>query len=340
MASKSSADIDFWEFLDAPMSEWFRSIPSALDMIAYAAKFQQEVMARQIQFYRSRHQQIRIVMEKLRSENSELKRTNESLGQENEQLKQQLGYQELNSNPEETHESSTLINQNGKRSMDMFRLQYDHPSRRPRTDSSPHRTTTTPTRLTLPAGQHAPGLAHPGNDSRHMAPPRPIPQSHHGNMQTNSRPTSRQIGKFAYVPPETPHAPTPSLSQAQLAPKLAKIRQSGTHGDVARVNAQTQMVQQRTIHQATSGQPAIRSGNMGPPPLPPARLGTPALPSAAARHPTPSSHRFVPARAAVFPHQPSTSHGPQRFFPKTSGNSHGGTSGPWQSSSNSSGAYG
>lgn len=31
-------------------------------------------MARQIRFYRSRHQQIRTVMEKLRSENSELKR--------------------------------------------------------------------------------------------------------------------------------------------------------------------------------------------------------------------------------------------------------------------------
>lgn len=76
--------------LDAPMSEWFRSIPSALDAVAYAAKvwnavgcmnlhlksfeFQQEVMARQIRFYRSRHQQIRTVMEKLRSENSELKR--------------------------------------------------------------------------------------------------------------------------------------------------------------------------------------------------------------------------------------------------------------------------
>jgi len=39
-------------------------------------KFQQEVMARQIRFFRGRHQQIRTVLEKLRSDIAELKRSN------------------------------------------------------------------------------------------------------------------------------------------------------------------------------------------------------------------------------------------------------------------------
>lgn len=72
------------------MSEWFRPIPSALDAVMYSVKvstfkcvpsktnmpsqFQQEMMAAQIMALRSRCQQQRVVIDRLKTENSELKK--------------------------------------------------------------------------------------------------------------------------------------------------------------------------------------------------------------------------------------------------------------------------
>jgi hypothetical protein len=73
------------------MSDWFRSVPHALDAIAYAAKvylcctclvidlmsriqFQQQSMASQIQHYKARHQQQRGYIDKLRREIVDLKK--------------------------------------------------------------------------------------------------------------------------------------------------------------------------------------------------------------------------------------------------------------------------
>lgn len=107
----------------------YRSVDTSLK----SSKFQQEAMARQIRFYRSRHQQLRAVIEKLRSENLELKRflgllhlridahgiavcrTNDMLAQESEQFKHQFGYQDFGSDG--GHEPLNVINQNGKRPM-------------------------------------------------------------------------------------------------------------------------------------------------------------------------------------------------------------------------------
>ncbi len=80
--------------MEAPMSEWFQSLPRALDAVAFAAKvqkndlfvsqlrdelsiylqFQQDSLASQLRYYRSRHQQFRQVIDRLKREVSELKK--------------------------------------------------------------------------------------------------------------------------------------------------------------------------------------------------------------------------------------------------------------------------
>ncbi|KAF7363550.1 RING-type domain-containing protein [Mycena sanguinolenta] len=147
--------------MDAPMSEWFRSIPHALDTVAYAAKFQQETMAFQIRYYKARQQQQRAMIDRLKRENVELKRTNEILAHENAQFRQhsESGYQY---GGEGEPEPSDVLNPNGKRPMN----DADH--YRPRTSSS--RSTVTPlgpNRLTLPPGQHPPSLS--SNPSQDLA---------------------------------------------------------------------------------------------------------------------------------------------------------------------------
>lgn len=293
------------------------------------SEFQQEVMARQIRFYRARHQQIRAVIEKLRSENSELKRTNEELAQENNQLKQQFGYQDSFS--EGGQESSYTFNQNGKRPMGVPVYQHEYPSNRPRTGSSPHHGSTTPTRLTLPVNPRTSKLTHQNEGQAHP----PVPQPLHGTIRNNTRPMSRQIGKFAYIPPDTSHTPSTSLSHAQMAPKLIRPSQLNRAGrnDSVTTNAQPQVVQQRTQASqhtaAQQGQPR----NMGPPPVPQARVGTPAVTAGIPRQSNTLSRRFVPLQHSQRP-QPSTSHGSQRFFPGASQSSSV-ASGSWSKSTTS-----
>lgn len=60
--------------MEAPMSDWFRAIPLALDSIAYSVKFQQEMMAAQIISLRSRCQQQRMLIDRLKAENLDLKK--------------------------------------------------------------------------------------------------------------------------------------------------------------------------------------------------------------------------------------------------------------------------
>ncbi len=130
--------------------------------------------------------------------------------------------------------------------------------------------------------------------------------------------------KFAYIPPETPHVIASSLSQAQLAPKLIKASQSNSSVRPD-MNLQAQTMQPRTNAppNTSMGQQATRSGIMGPPALPQSRLGTPATSSS-------SNRRFRPLQSvAEADHQPSTSHGPQRFFLGNSGNNRD----SWQSGS-------
>lgn len=150
--------------------------------------------------------------------------------------------------------------------------------------------------------------------------------------------------KFAYISPATPRAHGFSPSQTQSAPKPVTANQSNPEslGDMSRVNAKPQWAQQRlgAPQHTSTGQQMVHSGNMGPPPIPQTRLGTPTVPPFGARPPASSSGGFVPSQTVTRPQQLSTSHGPQRFFPKTSGNNHSGMRGSWQPNpmgSNSSG---
>ncbi|KAJ6520652.1 hypothetical protein B0H19DRAFT_954561 [Mycena capillaripes] len=137
--------------MEAPMSEWFRSIPHALDAVAYAAKFQQETMAFQIRYYKARQQQHRSLIDRLKRETAELKKVNEILAHENAQFRQHLGYQD---GEDGELEPSDAPNHNGKRPMNNSD-QY-----RPRTSSSRSAVTPLgPNRLTLPPGQHPPSLS-------------------------------------------------------------------------------------------------------------------------------------------------------------------------------------
>ncbi|KAJ3568644.1 hypothetical protein NP233_g5585 [Leucocoprinus birnbaumii] len=308
------------------MSDWFKSIPVALDLMAFTAKFQQEVMARQIRFYRGRHQQIRTVIEKLRADNSDLKRANETLAEENHHLKQQLRYQEPAS--EIGSEPSYVTNQNGKRLMGVSTYQYDYPSNRPRTGSSPLNASKTPTRLSIPTKQR---ISEPTQSNEITRQAIPLAVSQRIVNQSNARPMSRQIGKFAYNPPETSHAPTTSLSHLQMAPKLIRPTQStqGTQSHDLRTSSQTQINDHRNTGLQHTTVQQNRPRNMGPPPVPQARLGTPAVTATGGSRPNNiSNRRFVlPQQNQRSQPQPSTSNGPQRFFPKVGQSSS--ASGSW-----------
>ncbi|PPQ64657.1 hypothetical protein CVT26_002747 [Gymnopilus dilepis] len=136
------------------MSEWFRSIPMALDSVAFAAKFQQDAMASQIRYHKARHQQLRQLVERLKRDLSDMKRSYDILQNENEQYKLRFGSLHLGQEP------SDLPNMNGKRQM-MNTAQFEQANRRSRTDSSPRSINTPigPDRLTLLPGQKHPELS-------------------------------------------------------------------------------------------------------------------------------------------------------------------------------------
>ncbi|CAK5277662.1 unnamed protein product, partial [Mycena citricolor] len=185
--------------MEAPMSEWFRSVPHALDAAAYAAKFQQDTMAFQIRFYKSKQQHQRAVIDRLKRETAELKQVNAVLSQENTKFRQHLGFQD-------EFESSDAPNINNKRPMATSNHQ------RPRTSSS--RSVATPlgpNRLTLPPGQQPPSLA--------------VNASARSNLEHPShRPGTTQFAEqYAYTSPGQYDSQNPSY--AQLAPRRSKQTQ-------------------------------------------------------------------------------------------------------------------
>jgi hypothetical protein len=205
---------------------------------------------------------------------------------------------------------------------------YGYPSTRPRTHSSPPQHLSTPTRLTLPVGQHAPGWAQPKDDAQRAAP------LQHANAQGTSRPMSRQIRcvrsvsmsyeleyvswsrGYAYIPPETARPPGSLLVRTRQVPNVI-------HTSPTIIKSQAQSTQQTSgpIHHSVIRQQNVRAEGMGPPPVPLARLGTPAHSSASSRNHIPTGRRFVPAQTVETARpQPPRSHGPQRFFPRADNN--------------------
>ncbi|KAF9053811.1 hypothetical protein BDZ89DRAFT_1125523 [Hymenopellis radicata] len=196
--------------MDAPMADWFRSIPYALDSVAYAAKspVPAGIHGAQIRYYKARHQQQRAYIEKLKQEIIELRRSNQYLSQgvqfqeqQEQQQEQQMEHHDMIQR-RDLQEPSTSTNVNGKRPMMEFQ--------RPTTSSSPHSgfiPPIGPNRLTVPPGQQPQNLAANRADELHQ-------QRIH--QQAHQRPESRSFQQqYAYIPPSTPHMPPPQVSHAQ-----------------------------------------------------------------------------------------------------------------------------
>ncbi|KAI0320739.1 hypothetical protein OF83DRAFT_1052597 [Amylostereum chailletii] len=146
--------------LPPPLSDWFLSLPHVLDTIANSVKFQQEMLASLVIFYKNKSAHQRGVIERVKGEIGELKtlrKANAQLMAENEQLRQTLEYGH--------GQSASSVNSNGKRRMtDAYR---HGPSS---TFSSPRSVTTPlgPNRLTLPRDHHQPAMGQRPNDDTNV----------------------------------------------------------------------------------------------------------------------------------------------------------------------------
>ncbi|KAJ7271906.1 hypothetical protein B0H12DRAFT_1091948 [Mycena haematopus] len=310
--------------MEAPMSEWFRSIPHALDTVAYAAKFQQETMAFQIRYYKARQQQQRAMIDRLKRETAELKKVNDILAHENAQFRQHSGYQY---GREGELEPSDDLNQNGKRPIN----DTDH--YRPRTSSS--RSTVTPlgpNRLTLPPGHHHPSLSsNPSED--------PTSRSHSnsraplkGGLAPQRPGSSSFLQEYSYTPASAQQFHPQSLSHNQAAPRQAKQNQNEQPSQAPRATVlQTRFKPAHTSNKANgAGRPSLqnqnqnqavhhdsRQRNMGPPPTPQqVRQPLNAPPSTRRTNTSiPLDHRSLAPSQRFAPPAPVD---PQRFMPSTS----------------------
>ncbi|KDR73521.1 hypothetical protein GALMADRAFT_251235 [Galerina marginata CBS 339.88] len=223
--------------MEAPMSDWFRPVPLALDSVLFAAKFQQDVMASQIRYHKSRHQQFRQLVERMKRDMSDLKKSHDMLQAQIEGYRRQMGHMDSIQN------SSNILNSNGKRQMGST-PQFEHPNHRARTDSSPRLITTPlgPDRLTLMPGQPLPELSSTSiKQQEQIEYPQfsshtPVRQDYingHGIVQQRpissrslehhlpQRPiSSRSLEQYAYSPQENAKFHAPQLTHAQAAPKL------------------------------------------------------------------------------------------------------------------------
>ncbi|GBE82250.1 hypothetical protein SCP_0406340 [Sparassis crispa] len=215
--------------MDAPMSDWFRSVPQAFDTVAYGAKFQMETMASLVRYYRDKYTAQRALIDRLKGEHLEnkvFKKTVQDLHAEIAQLRQYLGYAQ-----EAPHE----INMNGKRP----RVENHRVPSGSRTNSSPRSIITPvgPNRLTLGPDRQQPSFSqqsHPSHEDDEFARPRAFQSSSRNanaySQETDRPGSSRFIRQYAYVPPHTPQSQgilPPVLSHAQAAPaRRAAARQS------------------------------------------------------------------------------------------------------------------
>ncbi|KAI0374858.1 hypothetical protein BV20DRAFT_1032918 [Pilatotrama ljubarskyi] len=143
--------------LEAPMSNWFSSVPGAFDAVAYSLRFQMNTMADLVRYFKKKYQQYRPLYERLQGEHAESKRLRklvEELRQENAELRRRLQIGDSG--------NSDRTNTNGKRA----RRDDDGYMSGQRT-SSPRSIATPlgPDRLTLPPGQYQPQF----NSRHHQA---------------------------------------------------------------------------------------------------------------------------------------------------------------------------
>ncbi|KAN0077069.1 hypothetical protein V8E55_010924 [Tylopilus felleus] len=132
--------------IDPPMSDWFRSLPHAIDSMANAVKFQQESLATLVRHYRNQCLQLASTCDRLRNERRALRKDVEALRRELD-LCCSRGFA-----MDQTREPSVHLNHNGKRPM----VGIPSQSSSVKTNSSPRSVPTPlgPLRLTLPPGEH------------------------------------------------------------------------------------------------------------------------------------------------------------------------------------------
>ncbi|RDB21494.1 hypothetical protein Hypma_011708 [Hypsizygus marmoreus] len=237
--------------MEEPMSGWFRSMPVWLDGAANAIKFQQEAMASQIRYYRSRHQQQRVFIQ-------QLKKANEALNVENNQLRQELGHGQYSDRGYNEKMSTDIPNSNGKRAL-VDAQSYRRSGGRPATTSSPRSVITPlgPNRLTLPQGQQAPNLSSNRFDGAQASSSHTSGLPGPDTSQAQQRSVGGFIEKYAYVPPSTPQFHPQRLTHTQAAPQTFKRSKPNEEPQ--------QMRPQQQGHGQGQGQ---GHRNMPPPPTP------------------------------------------------------------------------
>ncbi|KZT11348.1 uncharacterized protein LAESUDRAFT_734218 [Laetiporus sulphureus 93-53] len=174
--------------MELPMSDWFRSAPSALDSIAFSTRFQMDTLASLVRHYKKKYSHQRLILERLKGEYKNLKRyhpTVEDLQAENEQIRRYAEYGQGT--------SSDIRNDNGKRRM--LDSHYSHPDGA-RNSSSPRSIVTPvgPDRLTLPPDHQQPTFT--SRRASHSDDPSQAFQDQSGRQQRD-RPGSRRFAQYA-----------------------------------------------------------------------------------------------------------------------------------------------
>ncbi|EGN93306.1 hypothetical protein SERLA73DRAFT_78911 [Serpula lacrymans var. lacrymans S7.3] len=303
------------------MSEWFRSLPHALDSVANTAKFQQESLYSLINFYQRRCAAFTATIARLRAERNALKRELQEARQDNDRIV-------LHYNQEHGAEPAPLLNSNGKRPMTEVR----RTSNSVKTSSSP-RSTMTPNRLTLPPGQHPTFTRHPNENN---AQPSNNISGYLASSHEPNRSNSHFIQQYSYNEDQSlPQGPQDMSMQASdqmqrsLMPPppvpLPSHRQRGfkpaTQSHSMNMDASAGSSRQGLDQSTTRSH-----GRMGPPSTPRG------LPQFQARtQQTPSSRRMVSTPCPPGNMQNNTNHNlgapnlmdvsSNRFFPPSS--SHG-----------------
>ncbi|KAF9227650.1 hypothetical protein BS17DRAFT_643344, partial [Gyrodon lividus] len=126
--------------MELPMSDWFRSLPHAIDSMANAVKFQQESLAALVRHYRSQCLQFSSTCDRLRNERRLLRKEAEALRREVHQLRQYRGFGGEHSRYRSCRSPRKNPRQSGSN----------------KTNSSPRSIVTPvgPLRLTRPPGEH------------------------------------------------------------------------------------------------------------------------------------------------------------------------------------------
>ncbi|KAF9246294.1 hypothetical protein BU15DRAFT_58379 [Melanogaster broomeanus] len=200
--------------MEPPMTDWFRSLPHAIDGMANAVKFQQESLAALVRHYRRQCLQFSSTCDRLRNERRSIKQEVEALRVEVHQLRQYRGF-----SVEEGPEPSAHVNHNGKRPMTEVRGK----SASIKTNSSPRSIATPvgPLRLTRPPGEH----------------PTFSRQEILGKERVNmaDKPGSNRFAEqFAYHREDNSRMGPPQLTHEQSAPlRQARVVDAGSHGTMA-----------------------------------------------------------------------------------------------------------